>query len=52
MSPAMVSNERKALASFFPFLHSEGLWPTNPLNGVRHVRVRYRESCVRIPRTS
>jgi integrase len=43
VSPAMVSNERKALVSLFSFLHSEGLWPTNPLNGIRHVRVSYRE---------
>ena len=43
VSPALVSNERKALASLFRFLHSEGLWPTNPLNGVGHVRVKYRE---------
>ena len=43
VSPALVSNERKALASLFGFLHSEGLWPTNPLNGIGHVRVRYRE---------
>ena len=43
VSPALVSNERKALASLFSFLHSEGLWPSNPLNGVGHVRVRYRE---------
>jgi len=42
-SPALVSNERKALASLFGFLHSEGLWPVNPLSGVKHVRVRYRE---------
>ena len=43
VSPALVSNERKALASLFGFLHAEGLWPVNPLNGVGHVRVRYRE---------
>ena len=43
VSPALVSNERKALASLFGFLHQEGLWPVNPLNGIRHVRVRYRE---------
>jgi len=43
VSPALVSNERKALASLFRFLHEEGLWPVNPLNGVGHVRVRYRE---------
>jgi integrase len=43
VSPAMVSNERKALVSLFSFLHSEGLWSINPLNGIRHVRVRYRE---------
>ena len=34
VSPALVSNERKALASLFGFLHEEGLWPVNPLNGV------------------
>jgi site-specific recombinase XerD len=43
VSPAATSNERKALASLFGFLHQEGLWPTNPLNGVGRVRVRYRE---------
>jgi len=43
VSPALVSNERKALASLFGFLHAEGLWPSNPLSGVGHVRVRYRE---------
>ena len=43
MSTAVVSNERKLLHSFFSFIHSEGLWPTNPMNGVRHVRVSYRE---------
>jgi integrase len=43
VSPALVSNERKALANLFRFIHSEGLWPVNPLNGVGHVRVRYRE---------
>ncbi len=32
--PALVSNERKALTSLFRFLHQEGLWPSNPLNGV------------------
>jgi len=42
-SPALVSNERKALASLFGFLHQEGLWHANTLNGVEHVRVRYRE---------
>ncbi len=43
VSPALVSNERKALASLFGFLHSEGLWPTNPTDGVGHIKVRYRE---------
>jgi hypothetical protein len=43
VSPALASNERKALASLFGFLHAEGLWSSNPLNGVGHVRVRYRE---------
>ncbi|MEE9611705.1 MAG: hypothetical protein V3W19_10650, partial [Desulfatiglandales bacterium] len=27
VSTAMVSNERKSLASLFGFLHQEGLWP-------------------------
>ena len=45
MSTAMVSNKRKSLASLFGFLHQEGLWPTSPLNGVKHVRVRYRKGC-------
>lgn len=40
---AAASNERKALASLFGLLHSEGLWPVKPLNGVGNVRVRYRE---------
>ena len=43
VSPAAASNKWKALASLFDFLHSEGLWPVNPLNGVGNVRVRYRE---------
>ncbi len=43
VSPAAAGNERKALASLFGFLHQEGLWPSNPLNGVGHVRARYRE---------
>jgi len=34
---------RKALANLVGFLHQEGLWPVNPLNGVGHIRVRYRE---------
>jgi len=45
VSPALVSNERKALASLFGFPHREGLWPSNPLNGVGHVRVRSAFSC-------
>jgi integrase len=43
VSPAAASNERKALANLFSLLHQEGLWPVNPLSGVGHVRVRYRE---------
>ncbi len=43
VSPAAASNERKTLVSLFGFLHAEGLWPVNPLNGVGRVRVRYRE---------
>ena len=41
VSPAAASNERKALAFLFGFLHPEGLWPVNLLNSVG--RGRYRE---------
>jgi integrase/recombinase XerD len=43
VSPAAASNERKALASLFGFLPSEGLWPDDPTEGVGRVRVHYRE---------
>lgn len=42
-SPAWVSIERKALKSLFTFLYEDGLWNTNPLNGVKPVRMRFRE---------
>lgn len=40
VSPAAASNERKALASLFGFLHPEGLWPVNLLNSVGWGRYR------------
>jgi len=43
VSPAAASNERKAMASLFGFLKSEGLWPDDPTEGVGLVRVHYRE---------
>ena len=43
ISPAMAENERKALHSLFSFLKAEGLWPTDPTEGIRRVRVTYGE---------
>jgi integrase/recombinase XerD len=43
VSPAMVENERKALRSLFSFLQGEGLWPQNPTEGIRRIKVPYRE---------
>ena len=42
-SPSSAETERKALASLFSFLHSEGLWHENPLDGVRHIGQRWGE---------
>jgi integrase/recombinase XerD len=42
VSTARASNDRKALRSLFSFLHQEGLWPTDPTAGLKHIRVRYR----------
>ncbi|HUU65368.1 MAG TPA: hypothetical protein VMW37_04605 [Dehalococcoidales bacterium] len=39
-SPSSAETERKALASLFSFLRSEGMWPENPLDGVRHIGPR------------
>jgi integrase len=41
VSSARVHTERKALKSFFSYLYEEGLWPTNPLNGIRCGKVTY-----------
>jgi site-specific recombinase XerD len=38
-SRASVENRRKAMASFFRFLHEEGLIPDNPMAKVRAIRV-------------
>ncbi|UCB42986.1 MAG: phage integrase N-terminal SAM-like domain-containing protein [Dehalococcoidales bacterium] len=40
-SPSAAETERKALASLFSFLHAEGLWHENPLEGVRAVGIRW-----------
>lgn len=42
-SPATAETERKALASLFSFLYSEGLWYENPMEGVRHIGPRWGE---------
>jgi integrase/recombinase XerD len=42
-SPAFVENVRKALASLFRFLHEEGLAPSNPISGLKAIRVPYSE---------
>ena len=42
-SPSSAETERKALASLFFFLHSEGMWHENPLDGVRHIGQRWGE---------
>lgn len=48
-SPSSAETERKALASLFSFLHAEGLWPDNPLDGVRHIGPRWGEMERRCP---
>jgi integrase/recombinase XerD len=42
-SPAFVENVRKALASLFKFLSEEGLAPSNPVSGLKAIRVPYSE---------
>jgi integrase/recombinase XerD len=42
-SPAFVENIRKALASLFKFLYQEGLVPSNPIDGLKAIRVPYSE---------
>lgn len=41
-SSARVANERKALRSFFNYLFQEGLWMSNPMNGIKSIPVTYR----------
>lgn len=48
-SPSSAETERKALASLFSFLYAEGLWFENPLEGVRHIGLRYGEGERRCP---
>jgi site-specific recombinase XerD len=43
VSPARVAMERKALRSFFKFLHSAGLWQTDPTANIKSIKVPYRE---------
>lgn len=43
VSPATVGNELKALKSLFKFLREEGLWPSNPIAKIGHIKVRYSE---------
>lgn len=43
VNPARVAMERKALRSLFRFLHSAGLWQTDPTANLKHIKVSYRE---------
>ena len=43
VSSARVAMERKALHSFFKFLHSAGLWQTDPTANIKPIKVTYRE---------
>lgn len=43
VSEAKVSTEHKALKSYFATLYEAGLWPTNPVNGVKPIRIPRRE---------
>ena len=42
VSEARVKTIRNALASLFTFLHSEGLWPNNPLATISRIKVAKR----------
>jgi integrase/recombinase XerD len=48
-SPAFVENVRKALASLFRFLNEEGLAPSNPISGLKAIRVPYSEKKLPAP---
>jgi site-specific recombinase XerD len=48
-SPAFVENVRKALSSLFKFLYQEGLVSSNPLDGLRAIRVPYSEKKLPTP---
>ncbi|MFC1914210.1 tyrosine-type recombinase/integrase [Chloroflexota bacterium] len=48
-SPSSAETERKALASLFSFMQSEGLWRENPLDRVRHIGQRWGERERRCP---
>ncbi len=43
VSPARVKMIRNALRSFFDFLHTQGLWPTNPVAHLEGIPVPKRE---------
>ena len=43
VSTATVNTERKALVSFFHYLHEEGLWPTNPMERIKAIKVHHKE---------
>ena len=43
VSSARVVMERKALRSFFKFLHTAGLWQTDPTANIKSIKVTYRE---------
>jgi len=43
VSSSRVNTDRKALRSFFRFLHSTGLWPTDPTQNLKPIRVSHSE---------
>ncbi len=43
VSSSRVNTDRKALRSFFRFLHSTGLWPTDPTQNLKPIKVSYSE---------
>jgi integrase/recombinase XerD len=43
VSSARVAMERKALRSFFKFLHNADLWATDPTAKIKSIKVTYRE---------
>jgi len=43
VSSSRVNTDRKALRSYFRFIHTIGLWPTDPTQNLKPIRVKYKE---------